>query len=188
MIPDVVTGDPTLMMCIHCARKTVSPKSRAKYEALTRYLKFRASFTNIVKLSLAEIDGIIGDNLPITAYRKEEWWKNSPDKPHSNSWLEAGWKTHEVNIKEGYIIFQKAEDTQRRGISKTPHDEVKKPFTPAPVRHSKGKKPSKTRLTKLHARLKNLERQRTSTPKYHGSLKPKPTYEKKLYNPNEKPQ
>ncbi|MEM3642188.1 MAG: hypothetical protein QXH37_09735, partial [Candidatus Bathyarchaeia archaeon] len=43
MVSDVVTGDAAKMLCLNCARKIVSPKSMNKYDALTRYLKFRAS-------------------------------------------------------------------------------------------------------------------------------------------------
>jgi len=49
------------------------------------------------------------------------------------------------------------------------------------------RKPSKTKAAKLVARLKNLERKKASVPKYRGSFKPKPAYEKRLYKPEEKP-
>jgi hypothetical protein len=188
MVPDVSKWDPFQMLCLHCARKIVSPKSIDKYGALTRYLKFRAAFTDVVKLSFAEIDGIIGDNLPMSAYRSEEWWGNSLQRGHSKAWLDAGWKTKEVNLKEGYVIFQKTEEIQKRSSRKTIRDKTKEPFTPVPVQPPKTKKPSKTKAAKLYARLKNLERQRTSMPKYRGNFKPKPSQEKKLYKPNKKPQ
>lgn len=186
MVSDVSTGDPAQMLCLHCARKIVSPKSTTKYGALTRYLKFRAAFTDIVKLSFAEIDGIIGDNLPMSAYRNEEWWSGSPQKSQSKAWLDAGWKTREVNIKEGYVIFQKTEKIQKRDSSETLRDIIKKPFTPVPIRPPKTRKPSKTKAAKLYARIKNLERQRTSMPRYRGNFKPKPPHEKKLYKPQRK--
>ena len=51
MVPDVATGDPMAMLCLHCARRVVSPRSVSKYEGLERHLKFRAAFTGLVKLS-----------------------------------------------------------------------------------------------------------------------------------------
>jgi len=188
MVPDIATGDPTRMLCLNCVRKIVSPKPTSKYGGLTGYLKFRASFTNFVKLSFAEIDGVIGDNLPMGAYRDEEWWSNLPNSAHAKAWLNAGWEVQEVNLKKGYAIFQKVRSLQTKNTRKKAPSSLKKPFTPVPVRLPKTRKPSKTKVAKLYARLKNLERKRTSIAKYHGSLKPKPTHEKKLFKPQEKPQ
>ena len=69
MVPDVATGDPNAMLCLHCARRVVAPISKGKYDGLESHLKFRAAFTSIVKLSFARIDGLIGSNLPMSAYR-----------------------------------------------------------------------------------------------------------------------
>ena len=67
MVPDVATGDPNAMLCLHCARRVVSPRSVSKYDGLENHLKFRAAFTGLVKLSFARIDGLIGSNLPMNA-------------------------------------------------------------------------------------------------------------------------
>ena len=188
MVPDVSTGDPTKMLCLNCARRAVSPRSIGKYEKFKRYLKYRAAFTNVVKLSFAKMDGIIGDNLPMSAFRKEKWWSNSPSSVHAKAWLDAGWKMQDVNLDEGYVVFQKAKSLQTKSRRrKRSREKVKKPFTPAPYRTPRRRRPSKTKAAKLHARLKNIERKRASMPKYRGSFKPKPAYEKRLYKPEEKP-
>ncbi|MGQ9641723.1 MAG: DUF7662 domain-containing protein [Candidatus Bathycorpusculaceae bacterium] len=187
MVPDVATGDPMRMLCLNCARKVVSPISVSKYDRLRSYLKFRAAFTDMVRLSFAKIDGIIGDNLPINAYRSEAWWNNSSSNAHSRTWLEAGWETQEVNLKEGYVIFRKVKSTIEPKRKKTSHKEIKKPFTPVPARFPKPRKPSKTKVSKLYARIKNLERQRTSMPQYRGSFKPKPRHERELFKTDKKP-
>jgi len=98
MVPDVATGDPTRLLCLNCARRTVSPKSVTKCSGLASYLRFRASFTNIVKLSFAKMDGIIGDNLPMSAYRDEKWWSNVLTNVHAKAWLDAGWNVQEANL------------------------------------------------------------------------------------------
>jgi hypothetical protein len=186
MVPDVATGDPTKMLCLNCARRVVSPRSVSKHERLKGYLLFRGAFTSTVKLGFARIDGIIGENLPMSAYRSEKWWGNLPSSPHAKGWLDAGWEVREVNLKEGYVVFKKVREVQVRRRSSA--SEIKKPFTPVRVRIPKPKTPSKTRVSKLYARLKNLERRRTAMPMYPGSLKPRPKYEKKLFKPDEKPQ
>jgi len=188
MVPDVATDDPTRLLCLNCARRTVSPKSVSKYGGLTGYLKFRASFTGVVKLSFAKMDGIIGDNLPMSAYRTEKWWSNVPTNVHAKAWLDAGWNVQEVNLKEGYVVFKKVKEVRARSFKrKTAKSQIKKPFTPVRVRIPKPKTPSKTKVSKLYARVKNLERQRSSMPVYHGSFKPKPMHEKKLFKSEKKP-
>lgn len=189
MVPDVSTGDPTRMLCLNCARRVVSPKSISKYGALTSYLRFRSSFTNVVRLPFTKIDGIIAENLPMSAYKSESWWGNTPTNVHAKAWLEAGWNVQEVNLKEGYVAFKKTKEVQPRSFRrKRSSNQITKPFTPVRVRIRRRLEPSKTKVSKLYARLKNLERQRASLPKYHGSFKPRPSHEKRLFKPNEKPQ
>ncbi|MEM3874677.1 MAG: hypothetical protein QXU45_06050 [Candidatus Bathyarchaeia archaeon] len=172
MVPEVSTGDASRLLCLNCAKKIVSPKPKAKYESLKGYLKFRAAFTDFVKLSFAQIDGIIGDNLPMEAFRSEEWWANSPDKVHARAWLDAGWEASEVNLKEGYVVFRKAKSLQSVAPKKKREfEESKKPFTPPPSRIMHRKRPSKTKIAKLYARLKNLERRKAVPKKLRGSFK-----------------
>jgi len=64
--------------------------------------------------------------------------------------------------------------------------EINKPFTPVPVHAPKSKAPSNTKVSKLYARIKNLERQRTMASKQIRGLKPRSQYEKKLFRSNEK--
>jgi hypothetical protein len=135
------------------------------------------------------MDGIISDNLPMSAYRDEKWWSNMPTNVHAKAWMDAGWNVQEVNLKEGYVVFKKAKEVRTRSFKrKTAKSQTKKPFTPVRVRIPKPKTPSKTKVSKLYARVKNVERQRSSIPVYHGSFKPKSMHEKKLFKPEEKPQ
>jgi len=187
MVPDVATGDPTAMLCLHCARRVVSPRVVSKFDGLTRHLKFRAAFTSTVKLTFARIDGLIGANLPMEAYRNEAWWKNSPSSAHAKGWFEAGWEVQEVNPKEGYVVFKKVRDLPRaRGRGRKCSGEIA-PFTPVPVRPLKSKVPSKTKASKLYARILNLERQRNLARNYVPGLKHRSQYQKRLFKPNEKP-
>jgi hypothetical protein len=185
MVPDVVTGDPTRLFCLNCARRTVSPTTAYKYAGLSGYLRFRGAFTGSIKLAFARIDGIIGENLPMSAYRSEKWWDNAPSSPQAHGWLDAGWEVQEVNLKEGYVVFKKAKQVLTR--RKRTLAEIKKPFTPVRVKIPRPRTPSKTKVSKLYARIKNLERQRTSTPTFQGSFRPRPTHEKRLFKPAEKP-
>jgi hypothetical protein len=185
MVPDVATGDPMNMLCLNCARRVVSPRSVSKYGGLAAHLRFRGAFTRLVKLSFARIDGLIGSNLPMSAYRDEAWWSNSPLNAHAKAWLDAGWEVQEVNLKEGHVMFKKVRDVPFKRRSRK--SEIKKPFTPVPVRSSKPSAPSKTKVSKLYARIRNLERQRTSARGQVRGFKPRPQHEKRLFKPDEKP-
>ncbi|MEM2098752.1 MAG: hypothetical protein QXU99_03260 [Candidatus Bathyarchaeia archaeon] len=160
MIEDVTTGDPTRLLCLNCARRVASPQFTSKYAGLTNHLKFRGSFTKLVKLSFARIDGLIGSNLPMDAYRDAAWWSNSATVAHAKAWLDAGWAVQEANLKEGYVLFKKVREVSFKGSIQK--GKIKKPFTPVRVKSHRRKLPSKTKLSKLYARIKNLERQRTS--------------------------
>jgi hypothetical protein len=189
MVPDVATGDPMALLCLNCARRVVSPRVTSKYEGLTGHLKFRAAFTSIVKLSFARIDGLIGSNLPMEAYRNQTWWSNSKSSAHAKGWLNAGWAVQEVNLKEGFVVFKKARELPRVPRSKRKAStEISKPFTPVPVHPTKKNLPSKTKVSKLYARILNLERQRNAGYGNVRGFKPKSQYEKRLFGSDEKPQ
>jgi hypothetical protein len=175
------------MLCLHCARRVVSPRVRPKYQGLTSHLKFRGAFTRVVRLSFARIDGLIGSNLPIGAYRDEAWWSNSASSAHAQAWLDAGWEVQEVNLKEGFVLFKKVREVPFKK-SKGANGRIDKPFKPVPVRALKRKEPSKTKVSKLYARIKNVERQRAAGHRHIRGFKPKSQHEKKLFKPDEKPQ
>jgi hypothetical protein len=149
-------------------------------------LKFRGAFTSVVKLSFARIDGLIGSNLPMAAYREEAWWSNSASSVHAKSWLNAGWEVQEVNLTEGFVVFKKVREVPFKK-SKRAKSRIDKPFKPVRVR-SRRKPPSKTKVSQLYARIKNLERQRTEGRRNIRGLKPRRQHEKKLFKPDGKPQ
>lgn len=187
MVPDVSTGDPNAMFCLHCARRIVSPRAVSKYAGLEGHLKFRASFTDSVRLTFARIDGLIGSNLPMDAYRDPAWWSNSSASAHAKAWLDAGWEVQEVNFKEGYALFKKVRSVTFKK-TKQKKLEITQPFTPVPVHRPRSKIPSKTKASKLYARIKNLERQRAMPRQPIRGFKPRSNYQKRLFRSNEEPQ
>lgn len=187
MTPDVATGDPNAMLCLHCARRVVAPCSVSPFTSLTNHLKFRGAFTSIVKLTFARIDGLIGTNLPMAAFRDEIWWSNTSVNTHSKGWLDAGWEVEQVNLREGYVVFKKARDVKFKK-TRMAKMEITKPFTPVPVRPVKRKEPSKTKVSKLYARIKNIERERAMGNKTIRGLAPRRNYEKRLFKTDKKPQ
>jgi hypothetical protein len=174
-VPDVATGNPNAMLCLHCARRVVAPLSKGKYDGLERHLKFRAAFTSMVKLSFARIDGLIGSNLPMIAFKDAAWWSNSSSSAHAKAWLNAGWEVQEVNLKEGYVTFKRVREVpfKKSGRRKL---EITKPFTPVPVHVPRSKVPSKTKVSKLYARIKNMERNRAAECRQIRGFKARPRH------------
>jgi hypothetical protein len=177
MTPDVATGDPMAMLCLHCARRIVAPRTVSMYAGLESHLKFRAAFTDLVTLKFARIDGLIGTNLPMAAYRDPTWWSNSSSSIHTKAWLAAGWEVQDVNFKEGTVTFKKVRKLPRQPKKKKL--EITQPFTPVPVHRPRSKIPSKTKASKLYARIKNLERQRKTQQPIRG-LKGRPPSRSRL--------
>jgi hypothetical protein len=146
---------------------------------LESHLKFRAAFTDLVTLKFARIDGLIGSNLPMAAYRDPLWWSNTSSSAHAKAWLNAGWEVQEVNLKEGMVTFKKVRSMAKKPKKKSL--EITQPFTPVPVRPLRSSKaPSNTKVSKLYARIKNLERQRNMRQPLRG-MKGKSQYQKRLF-------
>jgi len=119
MTPDVATGDPMAMLCLHCARRIVSPRTVSNWAGLESHLKFRATFTDTVTVKFARIDGLIGTNLPMNAYRDPLYWSNASTSEHAKAWLNAGWEVQDVNFKEGTVTFKKVRSLPRTQLPTT---------------------------------------------------------------------
>ena len=172
MVPDVATGDPNAMLCLHCARRVVSSRTVGKYDGLANHLKFRAAFTGLVRLSFARIDGLIGSNLPINAFRDEAWWSNSSSSRSCKSMAECRLGSAGDQPKRRLCYLQ---ESRRRSFRKSTRLklEINKPFTPVPVHRPRSKVPSKTKVSKLYARIKNMERNRALERRQIKGFKPR---------------
>jgi len=150
---------------------------------------WRAEFASVITLSFPKIDGIISDNLPFGALRDKNWWSNSKHTAQAQAWLGAGWRVQDVNLEEGNVTFKKAleKGVEKRRRRKTLSRAVKKPFNVAPVKPKPFRKPSKTKIARVQARLKNIERRRLHTQRYSGKLKSPPAHEKRLFKLDVKP-
>jgi hypothetical protein len=172
------------IMCLNCARRIVSPpRLGTKYSPLTRFLARRANYTDTATLPFQRIEGIIGDSLPSQAYKTPEWWKNNRARAHIKAWENIGWKVENVDIEKRVATFRR-----EKGILHTEKGPIrrargqKKTVKPLPKATPRKKRiPSKTKMAKMVARLKNIERQRMTTPVFPGQPKARPLYEKKLF-------
>jgi len=174
------------VVCLNCARRMVSPRRLGtKYSPLSRYLARRARFTNQATLTFAQVEGIIGDNLPLSALRYRHWWTNTHSRVQAQAWLNVGWVMHDVDLKERVVTFRRVGSPEIK-----PHKRTQKRRRSASALFQKSlrltkprrlRTPSKSRIARAQARLKNVERKKSSTQRYRGRLKPQPAFEKRLY-------
>jgi DNA-binding transcriptional regulator YiaG len=77
----------------------------AKYVPLYEYLA--GSGQDQVTLALTEIEKLIGEDLPATARNNRGWWSNRKRAFQSSAWMEAGYKTTQVDLETGQVTFAK---------------------------------------------------------------------------------
>ena len=75
--------------------------------------KYRNLYTHLCGLadqewrtSFSEVEAIVGCALPPSARRYSAWWSNNGHN-HANSWGSAGWKTADVNMSAGTLVFRR---------------------------------------------------------------------------------
>lgn len=79
----------------------------SKYETLTAYLSKVEQKS--IRMTFEEIERILGTELPPSAFKHPTWWSNNPtNNPRTYAWLNAGYKTMNVNIKERKLVFRKS--------------------------------------------------------------------------------
>jgi hypothetical protein len=79
----------------------------SKYDPLKFYLI--QSQEKIIQLSFAQIERILDEPLPNSAFRYSAWWANEVEgnHSHSNSWMDAGYKTENLDLNTKRVTFQK---------------------------------------------------------------------------------
>jgi len=140
-------------------------------------------FTDKVVLPISQIEGIIGDNLPLNASRSPEWWSNTKSRP----WAAVGWQVENVDLKNHSVTFIRVAKPERKPRKK---ESKRTEFFRRPLRFPRPKRPaqpSKTRIAMALARAKNVERARTMNQQPMGKARSKSAYEKRLFRPDAKP-
>ena len=85
----------------------------SKYSPLGAYL--RQQRRDIVPMKFAEIEKIIGSKLPASA-RYRAWWSNNDfNSVLTKVWLEAGFKSEQVDMAKHKLIFRRVRKPQAAG-------------------------------------------------------------------------
>lgn len=88
----------------------MSRLKEGRYIPLEKYLMTMSM--NEIKLTFSEIESILKDKLPASAYKYPAWWGNTVrSQKHASTWLHAGYKIKEVDFGN-YVIFTKAEGAE----------------------------------------------------------------------------
>lgn len=78
----------------------------AKYQPLTKHLAARGDAR--IVMSFAEMERLLGFNLPKSAREYRPWWANSAHgHVQSRAWLDAGYQSEEVDLAAERLVFAK---------------------------------------------------------------------------------
>ena len=79
-----------------------------KYTPLEHYLRDLPATQREVVLRFEQIEKILNDNLPSSAYEDRRWWDHEKEGNHVNgrAWANAGWKVESVdfNRKQARLV------------------------------------------------------------------------------------
>lgn len=84
-----------------------------KYEPLAAFLKKQGRAE--VRMTFREIEHLIGSKLPASATEHRAWWSNNPSNSViTKAWLDAGYRTEEVDMAGRKLVFRKSQEPSER--------------------------------------------------------------------------
>lgn len=90
-----------------------------KYAPLTRHL--RDINISTCPMTFTEIEEIIGAPLPHSARRHRAWWSNNPgNSVMTTAWLDAGWRSSDVDMDGEKLVFRRKEEKRQRFAENAP--------------------------------------------------------------------
>ena len=87
-----------------------------KYQPLSEFLKKQPN--DEVRLSFSQIERIVGHKLPPTAQHHRAWWSNSSkNSVMTKAWLDAGFRSEQVDMEGRKLVFRKVAAGEGAGSS-----------------------------------------------------------------------
>jgi hypothetical protein len=78
-----------------------------KYKPLERFLNGRRDTR--WRVSFRELESLLGFRLPRSAFKYPAWWSNDETgHSHARAWVDAGWRTEEVDLAGRKLTFARA--------------------------------------------------------------------------------
>ena len=95
------------------ARKHRQMAATGKYQRLYSYL---CSLPDREwKVSFADIETVLGFDLPESARLYRPWWSNQIDgHSQATAWMAAGWETAEVDVRGETLLFRRRQIKKMR--------------------------------------------------------------------------
>lgn len=75
-----------------------------KYHPLEQFLL--ASERSLICMTFLEVEQLLGDTLPMSAYSYAAWWGNSWHT-QARSWLDAGYKAEQIHLENQMVCFRR---------------------------------------------------------------------------------
>ncbi|MBR5122237.1 MAG: hypothetical protein IKT73_03825 [Anaerotignum sp.] len=75
-----------------------------KYQKLEEYLQKSGKIE--IRMTLSEIQEILGFPLDPSAYKYREFWANCTASTKAYSWMDAGYEIIELDLKNEIILFK----------------------------------------------------------------------------------
>jgi len=81
-----------------------------KYTPLENYLRDLPANQKEAALPFEQIERILKDKLPASAYEDERWWEHETEGNHRNTraWFNAGWKIESLDVNVKRVKFVRA--------------------------------------------------------------------------------
>ena len=81
----------------------------SKYAPLHKYLTDIAAVQTDVTLRFTDLERILGERLPASAYTYRPWWANESGGRHvqAHAWVQAGWVVDGVDLAGAWVRFRR---------------------------------------------------------------------------------
>ena len=87
----------------------------SRYDRLKAFLHQRDE--QRIPMTFADIEEVLGRSLPASARRHRAWWSNNPtNNVMTNAWLEAGYRTTDVDMAGERLVFERVMDEQVQDV------------------------------------------------------------------------
>jgi YD repeat-containing protein len=87
-----------------------------KYDPLRLYLLQQTQGS--IPMTFRQVESVIGGALPGSARRHRPWWANdATGHAHAQAWLEAGYRTEQVDMDGERLVFARATDTREADVT-----------------------------------------------------------------------
>lgn len=80
-----------------------------KYTPLENYLHDLPANQREVTLDFKQIEEILNNKLPASAYEDQRWWEHETEGNHihQRAWISAGWEIKSLDVKAQKVIFSR---------------------------------------------------------------------------------